>query len=387
MPAPRRLPVSRARNPAGRLDACFRRRASAGLERAARIPGRRRSWALVVCELLFLPVSRLSRRRSDQDQVGRRQPADLREDQRSAGPARVSDPGQRHDARTPSVPPVAVGRRVRVAGRGHLSRRRRPGRARVHSAATWSRRSNWPPPGELGGNYKSLLQQFAQREIRPTPTYHLLDEKGPDHSKCFKIVGPDRPQPLPGRLGSQQKRSRAAGRPQRPVRTQKRSCTTLPTDASALDKRDSQSTDCKGAVAVKHRSSTARSTSLCLGALLLLAGCSQAVQPRVQTEATLRDQIAAVRAGTSDRIEVAQAALADEDLPGAVNRSFATASSASSSIEPSIWSASSALTGSCRRLTGAPESYRRHQERTAGSVLRPPGPRRPVWRGPGLRWR
>jgi len=42
--------------------------------------------------------------------------------------------------------------------------------------------------GELGGNYKSLLQQFAQREFGSTPTYHLLDEKGPDHSKCFKIV-------------------------------------------------------------------------------------------------------------------------------------------------------------------------------------------------------
>src|SRR5262245_25160334 len=42
--------------------------------------------------------------------------------------------------------------------------------------------------GELGGNYKSLLQQFAQREFGNTPTYHLLDEKGPDHSKCFKMV-------------------------------------------------------------------------------------------------------------------------------------------------------------------------------------------------------
>jgi len=42
--------------------------------------------------------------------------------------------------------------------------------------------------GELGGNYKSLLQQLAQREFGSTPTYHLLDEKGPDHSKCFKIV-------------------------------------------------------------------------------------------------------------------------------------------------------------------------------------------------------
>ena len=41
--------------------------------------------------------------------------------------------------------------------------------------------------GELGGNYKSLLQQMAQRENGSTPNYLLLDEKGPDHSKCFKI--------------------------------------------------------------------------------------------------------------------------------------------------------------------------------------------------------
>ena len=41
--------------------------------------------------------------------------------------------------------------------------------------------------GELGGNYKSLLQQLAQREYGTTPNYQLLDEKGPDHSKCFKI--------------------------------------------------------------------------------------------------------------------------------------------------------------------------------------------------------
>ena len=29
---------------------------------------------------------------------------------------------------------------------------------------------------------------MAQREYGTTPTYQLLDEKGPDHSKCFKIA-------------------------------------------------------------------------------------------------------------------------------------------------------------------------------------------------------
>jgi ribonuclease-3 len=42
--------------------------------------------------------------------------------------------------------------------------------------------------GETGGNFKSLLQQLAQREHGTTPTYQLLDEKGPDHSKCFKVA-------------------------------------------------------------------------------------------------------------------------------------------------------------------------------------------------------
>ena len=42
--------------------------------------------------------------------------------------------------------------------------------------------------GELGGNYKSLLQQLAQREYGTTPLYQLLDEKGPDHAKCFKVM-------------------------------------------------------------------------------------------------------------------------------------------------------------------------------------------------------
>lgn len=37
-------------------------------------------------------------------------------------------------------------------------------------------------------NYKSNLQHVAQRQFGETPTYLLLDEKGPDHSKCFKIT-------------------------------------------------------------------------------------------------------------------------------------------------------------------------------------------------------
>src|SRR5205814_6887985 len=36
-------------------------------------------------------------------------------------------------------------------------------------------------------NFKSLLQQHAQKDLAATPMYELLDEKGPDHSKCFEV--------------------------------------------------------------------------------------------------------------------------------------------------------------------------------------------------------
>ncbi len=42
-------------------------------------------------------------------------------------------------------------------------------------------------------NFKSQLQQLAQKSYSETPVYRLLDEKGPDHSKCFKVaavIGP-----------------------------------------------------------------------------------------------------------------------------------------------------------------------------------------------------
>jgi ribonuclease-3 len=42
--------------------------------------------------------------------------------------------------------------------------------------------------GSGGANHKSLLQQLAQRQFGATPTYRLLDETGPDHSKNFKIA-------------------------------------------------------------------------------------------------------------------------------------------------------------------------------------------------------
>jgi ribonuclease-3 len=37
-------------------------------------------------------------------------------------------------------------------------------------------------------NYKSMLQQYVQRQWAATPQYHVLDEKGPEHSKCFEVA-------------------------------------------------------------------------------------------------------------------------------------------------------------------------------------------------------
>lgn len=37
-------------------------------------------------------------------------------------------------------------------------------------------------------NHKSLLQDMIQREYGVHPDYIILDEKGPDHVKCFKIA-------------------------------------------------------------------------------------------------------------------------------------------------------------------------------------------------------
>jgi ribonuclease-3 len=40
---------------------------------------------------------------------------------------------------------------------------------------------------QVHGNFKSLLQQYAQEQFNATPVYPLLDEKGPDHNKCFEL--------------------------------------------------------------------------------------------------------------------------------------------------------------------------------------------------------
>jgi ribonuclease III len=37
-------------------------------------------------------------------------------------------------------------------------------------------------------NYKSVLQQYSQQSLNVNVNYELLDEKGPDHNKCFECA-------------------------------------------------------------------------------------------------------------------------------------------------------------------------------------------------------
>lgn len=67
--------------------------------------------------------------------------------------------------------------------------------------------------GEMGRNYKSQLQQVAQREHGVTPNYRLVDEKGPDHSKCFRVaaeIGSRRFTPAWGRSKKESEQRAAA---------------------------------------------------------------------------------------------------------------------------------------------------------------------------------
>lgn len=54
-------------------------------------------------------------------------------------------------------------------------------------------------------NFKSLLQQVSQKHFGETPVYLLLDEKGPDHSKCFKITAVIGSQTYPAAWGPNKK--------------------------------------------------------------------------------------------------------------------------------------------------------------------------------------
>ena len=58
---------------------------------------------------------------------------------------------------------------------------------------------------EHQNNYKSMLQQHAQRHWNITPDYVLLDEKGPAHTRCFEIAVVMRGRNYPSAWGTNKK--------------------------------------------------------------------------------------------------------------------------------------------------------------------------------------
>ena len=58
--------------------------------------------------------------------------------------------------------------------------------ARSFILRTFASLINQADAEQAQGNFKSLLQQYAQQQFDATPVYELLDEKGPDHNKCFE---------------------------------------------------------------------------------------------------------------------------------------------------------------------------------------------------------
>ncbi len=54
-------------------------------------------------------------------------------------------------------------------------------------------------------NYKAVLQQHAQKIMGAPPVYDVLDEKGPDHSKCFEVCVSVYGRRFPGAWGPNKK--------------------------------------------------------------------------------------------------------------------------------------------------------------------------------------
>ena len=50
-----------------------------------------------------------------------------------------------------------------------------------------------------------MLQQNAQQALDTTPIYEVLDEKGPDHSKCFEVAVAMGTQRFPSAWGTSKK--------------------------------------------------------------------------------------------------------------------------------------------------------------------------------------
>ncbi len=70
---------------------------------------------------------------------------------------------------------------------------------------TFVSRTEESPEFNRAKNFKSQLQQLSQKTFGETPIYQVLDEKGPDHSKCFQISAVIGSQTFPSAWGASKK--------------------------------------------------------------------------------------------------------------------------------------------------------------------------------------
>jgi ribonuclease-3 len=61
-------------------------------------------------------------------------------------------------------------------------------KAKIFVLQTMSERIDEAASSTHQDNYKSILQQFGQKREGTAPLYVVLDEKGPDHAKCFEVA-------------------------------------------------------------------------------------------------------------------------------------------------------------------------------------------------------
>jgi ribonuclease-3 len=63
---------------------------------------------------------------------------------------------------------------------------------------------------DRGRNFKSVLQHLAQKRFGATPAYRLVDEQGPDHSKCFLVAAVIGDSAYPAAWGASKKEAEQA---------------------------------------------------------------------------------------------------------------------------------------------------------------------------------
>jgi ribonuclease III len=63
---------------------------------------------------------------------------------------------------------------------------------------------------DRGRNFKSVLQHLAQKRFGETPAYRLVDEQGPDHSKCFQVAAVIGETAFPAAWGASKKEAEQA---------------------------------------------------------------------------------------------------------------------------------------------------------------------------------